>query len=90
MDEREFYTERRVTKTASYVCPKCRERSDFEVQWLERSKKKSLPSHASDIDRAKFAKARNHLVRIDDVVVCKNQRCRARFDIPNLQSVVFV
>ena len=90
MDEREFYTERRVTKTASYVCPKCRERSDFDVQWLERSKKKSLPSHAGDIDRAKFAKARNHLVRIDDVVVCKNQRCRARFDIPNLQSVVFV
>jgi len=90
MDERQFYTERRVTKTASYVCPKCRERSDFDVQWLERSKKNSLPSHANEIDRAKFAKARNHLVRIDDVVVCKNQRCRARFDIPNLQSVVFV
>ncbi len=90
MDERDFYTERRVTKTASYVCPKCRQREDYQVQWLERSKKKSLPSHATDIDRAKFAKSRNHLVRIDDLVVCKNPRCRARFDIPNLQSVVFI
>lgn len=90
MDEREFYTERRVSKTASYVCPKCREKADYDVQWLERSKKAKLPSHASEIDRMKFAKARNHLVRIDDMLMCKNQRCRARFDIPNFQSVVFI
>ena len=90
MDEREFYTERRVSKTASYVCPKCRQQGDYDVQWLERSKKRSLPSHASEIDRMKFAKARNHLVRIDDMLLCKNNRCRARFDIPNFQSVVFI
>jgi hypothetical protein len=90
MDEREFYTERRVTKSASYVCPKCRERADYDVQWIERSKKQSLPPRASEIDRAKFAKARNHLVRVDDVVMCRNNRCRHRFDIPNFQSVVFV
>lgn len=90
MDEREFYTEKRVTKAANYVCPKCRERADYQVNWLERNRKSSLPRHASEIDRAKFAKARDHLVRIDDVVVCKNQRCRSRFDIPNFQSVVFI
>ncbi|MEW6730458.1 MAG: hypothetical protein AB1489_03870 [Acidobacteriota bacterium] len=90
MDEREFYTERRVMKTANYTCPKCRQRADYEIQWIERSKKRSLPSHASEIDRAKFAKARNHLVRVDDVLVCKNKRCSTRFDIPNFQSVVFI
>ena len=90
MDEREFYTERRVKKTASYVCPMCRERADYEVTWIERSKKDRLPPKANEIDRAKFQKARNHLVRVDDVLFCKNNRCRKRFDIPNLQSVVFI
>lgn len=90
MDEREFYTENRVSKKATYTCPKCRQKEEYDVAWLERSKKNSLPRYASDIDRAKFSKSRNHLVRIDDFVVCKNNRCRARFEIPNFQSVVFI
>ena len=89
MDEREFYTEKRVTKSTNYSCTKCRQAADYEIQWLERTKKNSLPRHASDIDQRKFAKARNHLVRIDDMLMCKNPRCRSRFDIPNYQSVVF-
>jgi hypothetical protein len=30
------------------------------------------------------------MVRVDDVLVCKNARCRRRFDIPNMQSIVFI
>jgi hypothetical protein len=30
------------------------------------------------------------MVRIDDMLDCKNPRCRRRFDIPNAQSVVFI
>ena len=40
--------------------------------------------------RAKFAKARDYLVRVDDMLNCPNPRCRGRFEIPNSQSVVFI
>ncbi|MDT7604858.1 MAG: hypothetical protein QOF61_2855, partial [Acidobacteriota bacterium] len=33
---------------------------------------------------------RDYMVRIDDMLMCKNPRCRKRFDIPNSQSVVFI
>ncbi len=90
MDEREFYIEKPETKRATYTCPKCRQRSEFQIRWLRRTKKKSLPPGASDYDRAKFAKARDYLVRVDDVLSCPNPRCRCRFEIPNYQTVVFI
>jgi hypothetical protein len=90
MDERDFYTEKRETKTAMYSCPKCRQSSEFKIQWLRRSKKRELPRGASEFDRAKFAKAQDYMVRIDDMIFCPNPRCRARFEIPNSQTVVFV
>lgn len=90
MNERDFYTEAPVSKTASYTCPRCRQRSEFQVRWLRRSKKKALPPGASALDRAKFAKARDYLVRVDDFVNCPNPRCRTRFEIPNDQTVAFL
>ncbi len=90
MDERDYYTERMETKTATYTCPKCRESGEFEIRWLRRSRKKELPRGASQLDRAKFAKARDYMVRVDDMIFCPNQRCRSRFEIPNSQTVVFV
>ena len=90
MDERDFYTEKPETKKARYTCPKCRESSEFDVRWLRRTRKREIPRGASDFDRAKFAKARDYLVRVDDVIFCPNARCRHRFEIPNSQSVVFV
>jgi hypothetical protein len=90
MDERNFYTESPVTKKFPYTCPKCRQPAEFPVRWLKRTKKKALPAGASDLDRAKFAKARDYLVRVDDYLVCPNPRCRHRFEIPNDQTVAFL
>ena len=90
MDERDLYTEKQETKRASYCCPKCKQTSEFQIRWLRRSKKSSLPRGADDYLRAKFANARDYMVRVDDMLNCPNPRCRGRFEIPNSQTVVFV
>ncbi len=90
MNERDFFNERPETKRAVFSCPFCRERADYEVRWLKRTKRASPPRGASEQDRARFAKSRDYMVRVDDVLSCKNVRCRKRFDIPNAQSVVFI
>lgn len=90
MDERDFYTEKPEMKRTTYSCPKCRQSAEFQVRWLRREKKNQIPAGASDIHRAKFAKARDYLVRADDFLVCQNPRCRSRFEIPSGQTVVFV
>ncbi|MFN0122526.1 MAG: hypothetical protein ACKV2V_18680 [Blastocatellia bacterium] len=90
MDERDFYIEKQETKRANYQCPKCRENSEFQIRWLRRSRKKTIPPGADDYLRAKFAKARDYMVRVDDMLFCPNARCRHRFEIPNSQTVVFV
>jgi hypothetical protein len=90
MNERDFFDERQETKRASYSCPHCRERADYEVRWLRRTKKKQPPRGANEMDRARFQKSRDYMVRVDDMLVCKNVRCRRRFDIPSMQTVVFI
>ncbi len=90
MDERDFFNEKTESKRATYSCPFCRERAEYEVRWLRRTKKKDLPRGANEQDRARFAKSRDYMVRVDDMLMCKNLRCRKRFDIPNSQSVVFI
>ena len=90
MQEKDFFTEKQETKRASFSCPHCRERADYDVRWLTRRKKNALPRGAGEQDRARFAKSRDYMVRIDDMVACKNVRCRRRFEIPNSQSVVFI
>ncbi len=88
MNERDFFNEQQETKRATYSCPHCRERSDFEVRWLRRTKKQDVPRGASEQDRARFRNSRDYMVRVDDMLNCP--RCRRRFDIPNAQSVVFI
>ena len=90
MEERDFYTEKDELKPANLNCPFCRQSDSYEVRWRRRTKKASLPSHASQEDRMKFAKAQSYLVRIDDTMNCKNQRCRRRFEITSLQTVAFL
>ncbi len=90
MDEKQFYTETPENKKATYLCPKCRQTYEFEIRWLRRTKKKSIPPGGSDLDRAKFAKATDYLVRVDNQVTCPNLRCRKRFDIPSDQTVVIL
>ena len=90
MEERDFFTEKDEVKPANLSCPSCRQPATYDVRWRRRSKKASLPPHASQEDKMKFAKARSYLVRIDDVVNCKNVRCRKRFEITSLQTVAFL
>ena len=88
MNERDFFDERQETKPANYSCPHCRERDDYEVRWLRRTRKHQPPRGANEMDRARFQKSRDYMVRVDDMLVCS--RCCKRFDIPNSQSVVFI
>ncbi len=90
MRESDFFNERQETKRASFVCPFCRERGDYDVRWLTRRKKSTPPRGASEQDRAQFAKSRDYMVRVDDMLACRNLRCRKRFEIPTSQSVVFI
>jgi len=88
MEEREFFDERPNKKMATLNCPHCHQTAEYEVGWLVRTKKRQLPPRADERDRARFAKARSYMVRTDDLMVCKNMRCRKRFEISGLQSVV--
>ncbi len=90
MDERDFFDERPETRSANLTCPHCRQSGEYELSWLIRRKKKQLPPRADDRDRAKFAKAKSYMVRRDDLVACKNMRCRKRFEVSGVQSVAFI
>ena len=88
MNERDFFNEKQETKQASFSCPHCRQRADYEVRWLRRTKKPQLPRGASQEDKARFQNSRDYMVRVDDMLACRS--CRKRFDIPSSQSVVFI
>jgi len=88
MDERAFFSEKPETRQARYQCPKCRRTNDYTVRWTRRSKKDRLPPGADDQDRAKFAKLRDYLLRLDDEVTCKT--CGKKFEIPSQHSLMFV
>jgi len=90
MEEREFYEERQENRKATLTCPHCQQSADYELAWVVRTKKRNLPQRADERDRAKFAKARSYMVRRDDLVGCKNVRCRKRFDVSGVQSVAFL
>ena len=90
MQERDIFDEKQETKKASYACPFCRERNDYDVRWMTRIKKKNFPRHLSQQDKSRFDKSRDYMVRIDDQLMCKNMRCRKRFEIPSSQSIVFI
>jgi hypothetical protein len=88
LNERDFYHESPENKTASYTCPTCRRRGDYQVRWVRRIKKDRMPPGADERDRAQFAKMRNYVVRLDDFLVCSS--CRRRFEVPSHQSLVFL
>jgi hypothetical protein len=90
MEERDFFDERQETKKATMTCPHCHQSAEYELGWFVRTKKKQLPGRADERDRAKFAKARSYMVRRDDLVACKNLRCRKRFEVTSVQSVAFL
>jgi hypothetical protein len=87
MDDKRFYDEKQETKEMELRCPHCREENKYPVRWMVRSKKERLQPGANDDDKARFGKARTYLVRVDDMVACRNIRCRKRFDLPG-QTVI--
>ncbi|MDE3178363.1 MAG: hypothetical protein KGM47_01785, partial [Acidobacteriota bacterium] len=86
MEERDFFEEREDTKPATLSCFYCRQAETYDIRWLVRMKKASLPSRAGEEDRLRFSHFRSYMLRRDDVVQCKNPRCRKRFDISGVQS----
>jgi ribosomal protein L44E len=89
MEERDLFNENDETVTATIYCPKCRTSMEYPIKWRRRTKKASLAPGASEQDRARFAKARNYRIRLDDKLRCKNPRCGKTIEITTLQTVVF-
>ncbi|HEY6341610.1 MAG TPA: hypothetical protein VIY49_08970 [Bryobacteraceae bacterium] len=90
MEERQFYRESETTKAVSLNCPFCRTADSYELRWLVRRKIDRLPPRADERDRARFAKAVSYMVLIDDKAVCKNLRCRKRFDVSGIRTTAFI
>jgi hypothetical protein len=88
LQERDFFTDKPETRPASYACPRCGRRNNYDVRWVRRTKKPRLPPGADERDRAMYAKLRDYLIRIDDNLTCKT--CQKKFEIPSHQSLVFV
>jgi hypothetical protein len=90
MDERAIFDEKQEVKKANFSCSYCGQRDEYDVRWLKRTKKKINSRNMNDRDRAQFEKSRDYMIRLDDTLNCKNNRCRKRFEIPTAQSVVFI
>ena len=89
MEERDFFDESEALRPATLSCLHCRQTETYEIRWLVRTKKQALRGRADEQDRLRFTKALSYMLRRDDTVQCKNPRCRKRFEISGIQSVVF-
>jgi hypothetical protein len=90
MEERDFFDEKAEQRNHLLTCPHCGKADEYPLGWLVRRKKNSIPRNADERDRARFAKAQSYMVRRDDMVACKNIRCRKRFEVAGVQSVAFL
>jgi hypothetical protein len=88
LDERAFFSEKPETRPARYQCPRCKRTGEYKIRWVRRLKKGSPPPGADAADRAKFAKLRDYLLRLDDEVTCTT--CGKKFEIPSQHSLMFV
>lgn len=71
-------------------CPYCRTTDTYELHWLVRKKKDRLPPGATEEDRERFQKSQSYMLLLDDQVVCRNPRCRKRFDVSGIKTVAFL
>ena len=90
MEEKAFYKESKTTKPATLNCPFCRTADTYELGWLVRKKIDRLPGGADERDRATFAKFMSYMVLLDDKAMCKNMRCRKRFDVSGIKTTAFI
>lgn len=87
LDERALFNDKPETRIGRYQCPRCRRTGEYSIRWVRRSKKERLPAGADEQDRAKFAKLRDYLLRLDEDVTCK--ACGKKFEIPSQHSLMF-
>ena len=90
MEERDYFNETTEERTHTLTCPKCGQQGEYKVTWVVRRKRAQLPHGAGERDRAKFAKAASYMVLLDDKVMCKNMRCRKRFEISGIKTTAFI
>ncbi len=88
LDERAFFNEKPESRPGRYQCPRCHRTNESSIRWVRRSKKERPPSNADEGDKARFAKLRDYMLRLDDEVTCKT--CGKRFEIPSQHSLMFV
>jgi hypothetical protein len=81
MDESRFYDQKEETKQMQLNCPHCRTENSYPVRWMVRTKKGQIPPGANEKDRENFKKARSYMVRVDNMVACRNIKCHKRFDL---------
>jgi len=90
VDERAFYTETQTKRTANLNCSFCRTQDNYELNYILRTRKDRIPGGADERDRAKFAKAQSYMLLVDTHAMCKNMRCRKRFEISGIKTVAFL
>jgi hypothetical protein len=90
LQERDFFIEKTESKPHTINCPSCKQAAEYQIKWITRRKKPSLPPRATEDDRIRFKSARDYMVRVDDVLRCSNPRCGKRIEITSLQSVVLL
>jgi DNA-directed RNA polymerase subunit RPC12/RpoP len=88
VDERQFFTEKPEQRNSSIQCPRCRRTNEYSIRWMRRTRKAQPPGGADERARAMFNKVKDHLVRVDNDVVCK--ACGKRFEIPSHRNIVFL
>ena len=86
--ERDFFNEKEELKPATFSCPRCGHRAEYQVRWIRRLKKDKPPRGSDAHVREMYRKLRDYMVRVDDMLSC--ERCRRRFEIPSHQSVAFL
>jgi len=88
VDERHFFTEKQEQRPGQFQCPRCRRTNEYSIKWMRRTKKPQIPAGANERDRALFGKVKDHLIRVDDDLVCKT--CGKRFEIPSHRALIFL
>ena len=88
LDERAFFTEKPETRPGRTSARNAGAPASTPIRWVRRSKKERPPAGADEADKAKFAKLRDYLLRVDDEVTCST--CGRKFEIPSQHSLMFV
>jgi hypothetical protein len=87
LQEIDYFIEKSESQPQSITCPTCKHAGEYQIRWIRRTKKASLPPGGDEVDRAKFKNARDYMIRVDDTVSCV--RCRKRIEITS-KSVVML